>query len=169
MKRILNVGCGDDTYGTDFVDKYPKRSEVKKCDLDKDKIPFEANTFDVVYSKYSFEHLTNHPHFLREVKRVLKKSGKLVLITDNANYWLWSVCKTKHGKNILSDEDTYHYSLFCPEHIINRFRKHGFDIIDWYFIDAKGDSFFIKLINHFLRLTPFRRMSFHGFKVIGEK
>jgi len=29
-KRILNIGCGNDTYGTDFLDLYPKRKEVKK-------------------------------------------------------------------------------------------------------------------------------------------
>jgi ubiquinone/menaquinone biosynthesis C-methylase UbiE len=49
--RILNVGCGNDTYGTHFVDLYPTRKEVIKCDVNKERLPFPSNFFDVVYSR----------------------------------------------------------------------------------------------------------------------
>jgi len=51
-KRILNIGCGNDTYGTDFVDLYPSREEVKRVDLEKEKLPFKKNSFEEIY--YSF-------------------------------------------------------------------------------------------------------------------
>ena len=35
-RRVLNVGCGKDTYGTDFVDKYPSRKDVIKYDIDQE-------------------------------------------------------------------------------------------------------------------------------------
>ena len=35
MKRILNVACGGQDYGTDFVDMYPQRPDVVQCDLEK--------------------------------------------------------------------------------------------------------------------------------------
>lgn len=71
--RILNVGCGEDTYGTDFIDLYPKRKEVKKVNLQKEKFPFKNKTFDVVYSSFIFEHLLNPQNSLKEMVRVCKK------------------------------------------------------------------------------------------------
>lgn len=56
-KRILNIGCGNDTYGTDFVDLYPQRKEVKKCMIDSEKLPYSKNTFDEVRMYFVFEHL----------------------------------------------------------------------------------------------------------------
>lgn len=34
-KRILNVGCGGDTYGTDRVDIYPSKTTTTVCDIEK--------------------------------------------------------------------------------------------------------------------------------------
>jgi len=63
-RRILNVGCGEDTYGTHFVDLYPTRKEVIKCNVDKEKLPFPNNYFDEIYSKNLLEHLRNPGFFL---------------------------------------------------------------------------------------------------------
>ena len=32
--KILNIGCGNDTYGTDFIDLYLQREEVIKCNFE---------------------------------------------------------------------------------------------------------------------------------------
>jgi SAM-dependent methyltransferase len=96
-KRILNVGCGKDNYGTCFIDKHPTRAGVIKCDLDVDKIPFPDGYFDIVYAKNVFEYLLNLGFAMREMYRVLKKGGKLILITDNANYWKWSLSPSHLG------------------------------------------------------------------------
>ena len=69
-KKILNVGCGSQKYGTDFIDIYPSRKEVIKCDVAKEKFPYKEETFDEVYSKNLFEHIANLPHLLNEMKRV---------------------------------------------------------------------------------------------------
>jgi ubiquinone/menaquinone biosynthesis C-methylase UbiE len=74
-KKILNVGCGSETYGTHFIDLYPSRKEVIKCDVDKEKIPFPNSYFDEVYCKNIFEHLRNPGHLIEEAHRVLKKGG----------------------------------------------------------------------------------------------
>ena len=50
-KRILNVGCGNDTFGTDFIDLYPMKKGVIKSDIDNEMFPFPNNSFDVIYSK----------------------------------------------------------------------------------------------------------------------
>jgi SAM-dependent methyltransferase len=74
MKRILNVACGKDTYGTDFVDMYPSRVNVIKYDIEKG-LPFEDATFEEVYSHCLFEHLRNPFNMLLEMKRVTKVGG----------------------------------------------------------------------------------------------
>ncbi|MDE1845875.1 MAG: class I SAM-dependent methyltransferase [Candidatus Micrarchaeota archaeon] len=86
--RILNAGCGDDRYGTDFVDSYKgKRKDVLVRDLDKDKLPYPSGTFDEVYSRYTLSYLKNPENFLKESYRVLKKGGSLKLIVPNAGFY----------------------------------------------------------------------------------
>lgn len=120
--RTLNVGCGNDTYGTDFVDLYPQRSEVIKCNVDEQKLPYPSSVFDEVYSGNLFEHLKNPFFVLKEMKRVLKKGGKLVLITDNAGYPFHHI-----GKNASHQDSNYrgkgesdrHFALYTKMHLKN--------------------------------------------------
>jgi SAM-dependent methyltransferase len=46
-------------------------------------LPWEENTFDAIFSTEGVEHLENHFSFLRELCRVLKPGGVLVLTTPN--------------------------------------------------------------------------------------
>ncbi|MDE1824979.1 MAG: class I SAM-dependent methyltransferase [Candidatus Micrarchaeota archaeon] len=86
--RILNAGCGDDRYGTDFVDSYKgSRKDVVVCDLEKDRLPFKSGTFDEVYCRYVLSYLKNPQNLLRESYRVLKKGGRLKLIVPNAGFY----------------------------------------------------------------------------------
>ncbi len=132
QKRILNIGCGKDTYGTDFVDLYPSRKEVIRCNVDKQRLPFVNNTFNEVYSGNVFEHLTNPPHFLKEISRVLKNSGKIVLITDNAGclYFHFKSLGYFHTVHYGGHEGEgkldKHYALFTPEHLKNWLKLAGF-------------------------------------------
>jgi ubiquinone/menaquinone biosynthesis C-methylase UbiE len=42
-------------------------------------LPFEDDTFDIVYSSHVLEHVTNEDEALREMKRVLKPNGILII------------------------------------------------------------------------------------------
>jgi len=136
QKKILNLGCGNDTYGTAFVDIYPARKEVVKCDINEKTLPYKKNTFDEVYSKNLFEHLSNPMHILKESKRVLKRKGRIYFITDNAGFLLFHIPLRKnnflqHNSNVLrvGDKDR-HYFLFTPLHLINLIEKcRGFEKI----------------------------------------
>ena len=97
MKRILNIGCGYDEYGTDFIDLYPKREEVISFNVDsRNKFPFPNKTFDEVRMYFLFEHLRNHEHILKEIYRILKPGGVLDLKTDNASYWYFALDDKVH-------------------------------------------------------------------------
>jgi SAM-dependent methyltransferase len=60
--------------------------------LSKDKrLPFEENSFDIIYSVSVFEHLTDIETIIMEIKRILKKDGILIITFDvslNNNYEL---------------------------------------------------------------------------------
>lgn len=49
-------------------------------------LPFADESFDIVTSFETLEHLHERPAFLSELRRVLKTGGLLVLSTPNANY-----------------------------------------------------------------------------------
>lgn len=57
-------------------------SSFTKADLNSI-LPWPAETFDAVISTEGIEHLENHYSFLREVARVLKPGGFLLLTTPN--------------------------------------------------------------------------------------
>lgn len=95
--RFLDLGCGDGDlcwrakelgFGVIACDvdkerfKYKEDIEFYTCDLNKE-LPFKDNTFDYITFLEVIEHLEN-PHFtLKEINRVLKSRGILILSTPN--------------------------------------------------------------------------------------
>ena len=72
-----------------------------KNDTDYDDYCFEEQLFEeeLIFQLNTIEHLENPWHFLREVSRVLKDGGKLILTTPNVNR-LENVSKMLAGANI---------------------------------------------------------------------
>ena len=172
MKRILNVGCGQDTYGTDFVDMYPSRKEVIQCDIEKG-FPFEAGVFDEVYSHCLFEHLRNPFLMLTEMTRVAKEGGKVRVITDNGSYWVFALDKRAHTGGYEKDKspDDRHYSFFTKHHLINHFEKAGLEVelvqFVEYFSTSKLRSFACSVLQGILKITPFRNMAYARIEIVG--
>lgn len=99
-KKVLDLGCGEGTRlnlilpesaegtGIDISptaiklgkSRYPK---IKFIQADLEEIPLRNNDFDVVYSAYVLEHLSNPEKVLDEAARLLRKDGFLVLIAPN--------------------------------------------------------------------------------------
>lgn len=58
--------------------------EVKECDIEKDRFPFEDNSFSGVLFTEVLEHLRMSPLWtLKEIHRVLRPDGRLLLTTPN--------------------------------------------------------------------------------------
>ena len=58
---------------------------VEECDVERERFPFENETFDCVVCSEVLEHLLHSPsHMLSEIRRVLRRGGVLVLSTPNA-------------------------------------------------------------------------------------
>jgi SAM-dependent methyltransferase len=74
-------------------------------DLEKDRFPYEDDSFDLVTWVEVLEHLTLNPvHALAEIHRVLKPGGAVVITTPNVTR-LDNIVKILKGRNIY---DPYH-------------------------------------------------------------
>jgi ubiquinone/menaquinone biosynthesis C-methylase UbiE len=169
--RILNVGCGKDTYGTDFVDLYPSRPEVIKCNIDKEKLPYKDGTFDKVYAKCIFEHLTNPGFALGEMVRVLKKGGILEIITDNASYLGYHLsifgAKLHMGGYKGFGKSDKHYALYTAEHLKNFIENFRLKLVRIEYQNTKG-NLLVQIIRMLLMMLS-RRIACPRIRVIAYK
>ena len=146
MRKILNIGSGNDNYGTHRMDIIKRPNVTHLGDAEKE-FPFEDNYFDEVYAKQIFEHLGNPLKFLLECKRVLKKGGKLKIYTDNGNFLLYIFNRIKivHGDyryfGDKIDKKDMHFQFFQPEHIRNYFWRTGFNEESFKIELIKGANF----------------------------
>jgi 2-polyprenyl-3-methyl-5-hydroxy-6-metoxy-1,4-benzoquinol methylase len=105
-KTVLDIACGEG-YGTDIlasqaekvygVDiskeaiKYAKTSyksdKLKFLLGDVIRIPFSDNSFDIVVSFETIEHHNMHDEMIKDIKRVLKKNGALIISSPNKGYY----------------------------------------------------------------------------------
>ena len=60
---------------------------VDEVDISTDTLPYEDASFDLVVASEVLEHLLDADHALREIRRVLRADGGLVLTTPNLASW----------------------------------------------------------------------------------
>jgi len=104
-KRVLDVGCGDGSfslkiqnftknivYGIDVSETAVKLSIKKginaiKCNINYERLPFKDEFFDIIFMGEVIEHLSNPDFAIKEIRRVLKDKGVLILSTPNLACW----------------------------------------------------------------------------------
>jgi ubiquinone/menaquinone biosynthesis C-methylase UbiE len=102
-KRVLDVACGEgygsrllagaasSVTGVDIAPDavaharaaYASQQNLRFVEGSCTAMPLEGASFDVVVSFETIEHITEHDAFLREVKRVLKPDGLLIISSPN--------------------------------------------------------------------------------------
>lgn len=102
-----------------------KNVSFQKHDLNK-KLPFDSDTFDVVLASDVLEHLERREFALRELRKVLKDKGLLLLVTDNPNT-SWKKKQKKHGMFYYADSD--HKYEYSKEEILELLKKHSFEVL----------------------------------------
>ena len=80
---------GLDVVGVDISKqsaKFSKNFDVNVCDVVNEQLPFNENTFDIIYSKSFIDNLYYPERYLKEAFRVLKLGGLLLtLLPDREN------------------------------------------------------------------------------------
>lgn len=104
--RVLDAGCGRRTrlahykerivhlVGIDLDESAGQSNSALDSFVRADlcaRLPFEDASFDLVYSNFAIEHLPVPLAAFRELRRVLRPGGNLVLLTSNhANPYVWA-------------------------------------------------------------------------------
>ena len=110
-KRVLDAACGEG-YGTRLMYNWGASSvvgvDISEVAIDKatkifgtenvsymrhnvEELPFPDNSFDVVVSLETIEHLDEPAKFLTELHRVLKKGGTAIISCPNDNYYVQNI------------------------------------------------------------------------------
>ncbi|PLW93286.1 MAG: hypothetical protein C0592_06605 [Marinilabiliales bacterium] len=124
--EVLDVGCGEGFFKIFFdalydgelkwngVEVWKSRAafcrhigytNVDEVDLEKGKLPYEDETFDVLIASHVIEHLPNPDEILREFARVLKKGGVMLVATPtklpviaHIGAWIHNMNKRNRGE-----------------------------------------------------------------------
>lgn len=81
----------ENCYGIEIIDEKIKLAKekgikVKKADLN-DILPFDSNFFDIIHANQVIEHLYDTYNFLKELYRITKNGGYIVICTENLASW----------------------------------------------------------------------------------
>jgi Methylase involved in ubiquinone/menaquinone biosynthesis len=123
---LLDVGCGDGVialflrrrvskiYGIDKSERVMKIAKkrgmfVQKIDLDKEKLPFSNLYFDFVTCLDVVEHVRDPHGLIREIYRVLKKGGTLIITAPNIRFSDHLVRLILNGHFPITSEDKSAY------------------------------------------------------------
>ncbi|BAY34851.1 type 11 methyltransferase [Nostoc carneum NIES-2107] len=137
-ENILDVGCGIGGSSLYLAEKFHAKAtgitlspvqanrateRAQKLNLsdrsqflvaDAQEMPFADNSFDLVWSLESGEHMPNKIKFLQECYRVLKPGGKLIMVT-------W--CHRPIDNAPLTDDERKHlqdiYRVYCLPYVIS--------------------------------------------------
>lgn len=86
-KKFDNADCtGIDVYGKAIDYGKKKYKDIKLLRADAHKLPFKDESFEVIVCCEVLEHVENSEAVIREMKRVLKKNGSIIVEIDTENF-----------------------------------------------------------------------------------
>lgn len=125
-KILLDVGYGRGEYLRTFEKEGYKVLGVERAqgyDFEKDRFTkYEDNYFDIIFCKSVLEHIFNYDSFMRELYRILKIDGKIIILTPD---WqsiydvYWDDYSHKHPYTLTSLKKilkAYHFKvIYCKK------------------------------------------------------
>lgn len=138
-KKILDLGCGRNKLpGAVGLDRMPLAGVDVVADLDQ-RLPFDADSFDVVYANQVLEHVVNEVDLVYEIHRVLRPGGIFVAHCPYfRSSWAW-IDPTHVRSFSISSMDYFVQATYCHDHY--RFRDYSFRRIE-VFLDTEYPSTF---------------------------
>jgi ubiquinone/menaquinone biosynthesis C-methylase UbiE len=140
----LDLGCGDGKH-LDWLQKYshelfgsdynllrlvranavhPQATLFLADVLD---YPAKDNFYEIIFFNHVIEHIPDDGAALREIFRILKPGGLLVLGTPNEGRWWWQLAY-RLQPNVLKVSDHVHF--YTSETLIQTMEQHGFSITE---------------------------------------
>ncbi len=123
--QLLDFGCGNKPYkhlfnvqnytGLDIeISGHDHKNELIDVFYDGNKIPFDDNNFDSIFSSEVFEHVPNIDTILRELNRVCKTNGHLLVTIP----FIWE-----------EHEIPFDFVRYTSYGIENKLKENGFEIL----------------------------------------
>ena len=143
-RRVLDVGCGCGNFidkikeSTDFcvgidaaiaqvnyANAKFKNEKTAFVEASADSIPYPDEHFDLIFCSELIEHLLNPEEVIKEMKRLLKASGELIMTTPNYSSF-WPVLELVWNK--VSKVDYYHQHItkFNKKKLEEALNREGF-------------------------------------------
>jgi len=100
-QKIIDIGCGRGEFINGFVNcgmeghaidqgstakKFFPKINLKNCDIQNDKLPYDDSYFDVIFSKSLVEHFYYPEKIFSEMNRILKPGGKIITMTPDWDF-----------------------------------------------------------------------------------
>ncbi len=90
QSKLLDLGSGDGSFvnvcRNNEIDAIGLDGSSNEINFENDKLKFENETFDMVTLISVIEHINNPSNILKEIFRILKKKGILIIVTPNFKY-----------------------------------------------------------------------------------
>jgi len=138
--HLLEVGCGDGLFLKRMQDHHWK---VEGCDFDPrlaqeaerkyqisvrigtlESLNYPSNCFDALVMNHVFEHVYDSHTLLKEIFRILKPGGRIVIVTPNAQSWGHAFFK----ESWRGLEPPRHLKIFTPRALESVVHNSGFII-----------------------------------------
>jgi SAM-dependent methyltransferase len=134
--KALDIGCGNGKFiqamnslgwqfeGVEFnpvaVDAC-REAGLKVFNGDLQAAGYRGNSFDLITARHVIEHVPDPNNFMREITRILKKGGRLVIETPNSQ----ALGRRWFGTKWYANEVPRHMVLFNPDNLNMLAERHG--------------------------------------------
>lgn len=141
--NVLDIGCGSgvlsrrlvdhgwNTYGMDISFEGVRKYRLKGlkgvvCDAEMN-LPFRDELFDTVWISEVIEHMVDYRSLLMEIRRVLKRHGRVYLTTPNASFFGYRLLSLL-GRCPTEMQHPYHLRFFSFRFLEKVLETNGFQI-----------------------------------------
>lgn len=140
--RIVDVGCGNGAFlaqlalngytnlsGVEAIEyPMPKKFPVARADASSERIPGTNASYDAATAWEVFEHLENPRHALREIHRILKPGGFLLVSMPNVFHIMSRLMFLRQGNVPRWTAANDHYNIFT-RHIFQKVFLRDFELV----------------------------------------
>ena len=114
MSKKLNIGAGVSYLpGFTNIDVSP-RADLQ-LDLNNDRLPFDDDSIELIFSYHCLEHLDNYLFALGEIHRVLQHQGRLLIGVPYVTLTEFNLVNPYHRQNF----NEYSFDFFDPAKLKN--------------------------------------------------
>jgi ubiquinone/menaquinone biosynthesis C-methylase UbiE len=174
-EKILELGCGlgeyismfnKEVYGSDIALNALGKAKLfcpggRFFQANAESLPLKSESFDCVILPDIIEHVENDESLIDELNRIVKKKGRIILITPSSNKFETKNCDIKLWKDVVGEGgDLRKYGL----ELIDKFYKRGFRDVKIRFVGGP----FTKLINK-LKIKVLKKKGYERKDILSGK